>query len=65
MSTFEFWVFPFGLTSPPLVFTKVMVVVAAHLRRLGIPVFPYLGDSLLKAGSLQIIVNHLQMMADL
>ncbi|KAJ1162206.1 hypothetical protein NDU88_002679 [Pleurodeles waltl] len=45
---FQFTVLPFGLTSAPRVFTKVMVVVAAYLRRLGVPVFAYLEDWLLK-----------------
>ena len=30
---FPFAMFPLGLTSAPRVFTKVMAVVAAHLRR--------------------------------
>ncbi|KAJ1110108.1 hypothetical protein NDU88_007463 [Pleurodeles waltl] len=42
-------VLPFGLTSAPVVFTKVMAVVAAELRRRGIAVFPYLDDWLIKA----------------
>ena len=37
---FQFTVLRFGLTSTPRVFTKVMVVVAAHLRRSVVPVFP-------------------------
>ncbi|KAJ1117822.1 hypothetical protein NDU88_006018 [Pleurodeles waltl] len=62
---FQFTVLPFGLTSSPWVFTKVMVVVAAHLRRLGVPVFPYLDDWLLKADTPQKVVSHLQTMANL
>ncbi|XP_078497067.1 uncharacterized protein LOC144753171 [Lissotriton helveticus] len=62
---FQFTVLPFGLTSAPRVFTKVMAVVAAHLRRLGVSVFPYLDDWLLKAGSPQTVVSHLQTTADL
>ena len=41
---FQFAFLPFGLTSAPWVFTKVMAVVAAYLHRLGIPVYPYLDD---------------------
>ena len=33
-----------GLTSAPQAFTNVMAVVAAHLRRSEVPVFPYLND---------------------
>ena len=57
---FQFSVLPFGLTSAPRVFTKVMVVVAAHLKRLGIPVFAYLDNWLLKAGSPQTVLNRLR-----
>ncbi|KAJ1198715.1 hypothetical protein NDU88_002554 [Pleurodeles waltl] len=62
---FQFTVLPFGLTSAPRVFTKVMAVVAAHLRRSGISVFPYLDDWLLKAPTPQALVTHLQTMVDL
>ena len=41
---FHFSVLPFGLTAAPLLFTKAMVVVAAHLWQLGIAVFPYFHD---------------------
>ena len=37
---FQFAVLPFGLTSAPPVFTKVMAVVAAHLWRSGVPASP-------------------------
>ena len=41
---FQYVVLTFDVNSPPQVFTKVMVVVAAHLRRSGVPGFPYLDD---------------------
>ena len=41
---FQFSVLPFGLTSTARVFTKLLAVVAAHLRRTGMPVFPYLDE---------------------
>ncbi|KAJ1101769.1 hypothetical protein NDU88_006833 [Pleurodeles waltl] len=56
---YQFAVLPFGLTSAPRVFTKVMVV-AAHLRRKGIAVFPYLDDWLIKAKSPELVLHHLQ-----
>ena len=56
---FQFAVLPFGLTSAPRVFTEVMVVVAAHLWRSGVPVFPYLDYWLLK------VVTHLQTTVEL
>lgn len=52
-------VLPFGLTSAPRVFTKLMVVVTAHLWRLGMPVSPYLDNWLLKSGMPQRVVDTL------
>ncbi|KAJ1187211.1 hypothetical protein NDU88_003990 [Pleurodeles waltl] len=57
---YQFVVLPFGLTSAPRVFTKVMSVVAAELRRKGIAVFPYLDDWLIKAKSPELVLHHLQ-----
>ncbi|KAJ1112338.1 hypothetical protein NDU88_000606 [Pleurodeles waltl] len=57
---YQFAVLPFGLTSAPRVFTKVMSVVAAELRRKGIAVFPYLDDWLIKAKSPELVSYHLQ-----
>ena len=62
---FQFAVLLFGLISAPRVFTNVILVVAAHLRRSGVPVFPYLSDWRLKAGSAQAAVTHLQTTANL
>ena len=50
---------PFSLTSAPRVFTKVMSVVPAPLRRTGVPVFLYLDSLLLKAVPPQAVVTHL------
>ena len=57
---FQFAILPFGLTSAPRVFMKVMAVVAAYLRRSGVPAFHYLKDWLLKVCSPQAVVTHLQ-----
>ncbi|KAJ1178680.1 hypothetical protein NDU88_003922 [Pleurodeles waltl] len=54
---YQFTVLLFSLTSTPRVFMKVMVKVVEHLRRLGVSVFPYLDDWLLKADSPQIVVS--------
>ncbi|KAJ1209615.1 hypothetical protein NDU88_004989 [Pleurodeles waltl] len=62
---YQFAVLPFGLTSAPRVFTKVMSVVAAHLRRKGIPVFSYLDDWLIKAKSPELVLHHLQVTTQL
>ena len=61
----QFAVFPFGLTIAPWVFIKVMAVVAAHLPQSGVPVFPYLDNWLLKTGSPQAVITHLQTTANL
>ena len=58
-------VLPSHLTSTPRVFTKVMTVVAADLRRTGIPVFPYLNDYLIKASSPEMVSHHLQVTTQL
>ena len=50
-------VLPFGLTSASWVFTKAMAMVAAHLQRSVVTVFPYLDDWLMKAGSPQTVVT--------
>ncbi|KAJ1196926.1 hypothetical protein NDU88_000789 [Pleurodeles waltl] len=57
---YQFAVLPFGLTSAPRIFTKVMEVVAAELRRRGIAVFPYLDDWLIKAKTPELVRRHLQ-----
>ena len=43
----QFRVLPFGLTTAPFIFTKMMVAVAAHIRKTGSPVIQYFGDWLL------------------
>ncbi|KAJ1154449.1 hypothetical protein NDU88_007201 [Pleurodeles waltl] len=62
---YQFVVLLFGLTSTPRVFTKVMAVVAASLRRKGIAVFPYLDDWLIKAKSPELVLHHLRMTTQL
>ncbi|KAJ1176911.1 hypothetical protein NDU88_002178 [Pleurodeles waltl] len=62
---YQFAVLPFGLTSAPRVFTKVMAVVAAHLRRREVAVFPYLDDWLIKAKSPELVLSHLRMTTQL
>lgn len=40
----QFKVLPIGLTTAPRVFTKCLAIVAAHLRKDRIHVFPYIAD---------------------
>ncbi|XP_041446270.1 uncharacterized protein LOC121403038 [Xenopus laevis] len=50
---YQFVALPFGLSSAPRVFTKLMAVSAATLRLQGISVTPYLDDLLIKARSVE------------
>ena len=45
---YQFRALPFGLTSSPYVFTRLMLVIATYLRRRSITLFPYLDDWLIK-----------------
>jgi hypothetical protein len=47
--TYQFTCLAFGLSSAPWLFTKLLRVVAAHLRRNGIRVLLYLDDILIVA----------------
>ena len=49
--TFQFNCLPFGLSASPWVFTKVLRVAAAHLRKNGIRMVIYLDDILLMGAS--------------
>ena len=49
--TFQFTCLPFGLSASPWVFTKVLRVAAAHLRKNGIRMVIYLDDILLMGAS--------------
>nr|XP_025040076.1 uncharacterized protein LOC112545658 [Pelodiscus sinensis] len=55
---FQYRVLPFGLISAPRVFSKTLAVVAAHLRRIGVVIFPYLDDCLIKART-QLEAQHM------
>ncbi|XP_078516602.1 uncharacterized protein LOC144781565 [Lissotriton helveticus] len=57
-SHYQFTTLAFGLKSAPRVFTKCLAAVAAHLRRQGIHVYPYLDDWLVKANSYQKCKQH-------
>lgn len=51
---YQFKVLSFGVTTAPRVFDKCLAVLAAHLRRSGIHVFPYLDNWLLKSTTQQL-----------
>lgn len=48
---FQFRVLPFGLSTAPRVFTKLMSVVGSHLRILGVSILQYFDDWLLHQGN--------------
>ena len=52
---FYFTALPFGMSLSPLIFSKLMDVIAAFLRQRAISVFPYLDDWLIK----DLILNRL------
>jgi hypothetical protein len=55
---FQFRAFPFGLAIAPLVFTKIVQVVSAHLHTLSIQIHSYLDDSLVKELNPDILLSH-------
>ena len=58
-SVFQFRALPFGLTSAPRVFTRLMQVVASFLRLQGIRLLQYLDDWLILSLSRQELLSHL------
>ncbi|XP_029441229.1 uncharacterized protein LOC115080906 [Rhinatrema bivittatum] len=62
---FQFQALPFGLATAPRTFTKIMVVVAAHLRKEGCLVHPYLDDWLIRAKSERLCRLAVQRVVDL
>ena len=57
--TYQFDTLPFGLSSAPYIFTKLLKLVEAILRRLGIRVVLYLDDMLIMASSKEEARAHL------
>ena len=56
--TFVFQVMPFGLTTAPWGFSRVMKPIKAFLRRLGVMIFSFLDDFLILASSLYMTKIH-------
>ena len=63
--TYRFRALPFGLRTAPWLFTRVVSVVAAHLREQGLRVFYYLDDWLLVADSQDLLLKHLSLLLNL
>jgi len=55
---YAFRCLPFGLSTAPRVFTRVVKSVAAYLRRQGITIYVYLDDWLITAPTFSLAVTH-------
>jgi hypothetical protein len=58
--TYQYKVLPFGLTSAPRVFTKVLAPLVSLIHQQGIEFYPYLDDCLLIASSAEILRVHVR-----
>ena len=54
---FQYNVLPFGLTSSPRIFTKIMKPIMAHCRSLGIKISHYLDDLFICGNTLEKVLN--------
>lgn len=59
---FQYRAMPFGLSSAPCIFTKLLDVVATHLRAILIRVHCYLDDILIQSFSFQQVESDIQIM---
>jgi hypothetical protein len=59
--TYQFRCLPFGISTAPRVFTKVVAPLIALLRMMGIEVFPFLDDLLFKAKSKIVLAQNMRM----
>lgn len=59
---FQFVCLPFGLSTSPRTFSKVLLPIIAILCRQGLQAFHYLDNILLTAKNLQILLNHRQIL---
>ena len=62
---YEFQSLPFGLSSAPRVFTKLLKPVPARLRHQGMRLIMYLDDMLVMAQSREELENHLSQITSL
>ena len=61
---YAFRCLPFGLSTAPRVFTRVVMSIAAFLRKRGVKMFVYLDDWLILAPSRQLVLQHTQLVLD-
>ena len=62
---FEFKALPFGLSTSPFIFTKIMKPVVAYLRKIGVIVVIYLDDFLIIGATREECLNSLRLTIDL
>ena len=62
---YEFKALPFGLSTSPLVFTRLMSVIATFVRKRAITLHPYLGDWLARNQSRRALLEHRQFLLSL
>ena len=65
ISVFQFKALPFGLSSAPRVFTRIMLAVASCLRSQGIRLLQYLDDWLFLSTDRQTLLSHLRVAVSL
>ena len=62
---YQFKALPFGLTTSPFVFTRLMIVIATFLRRRAITLHPYLDDWLARNQNRPRLLEHRQFILSL
>jgi hypothetical protein len=62
---YEYVCLPFGLSSAPRIFTKLMKPIIAHLRKLGFRLLIYLDDLLILGSSPNGVLQHLRSVVNL
>ena len=62
---FQFRALPFGLKTAPRIFTRLIRIVAAELRRQGVRIFCYLDDWLILGSSQRALTHHIHITLEL
>jgi hypothetical protein len=58
---YQYTVLPFGLSTSPRIFTKVLSLVMSQIRLQGVYIHPYLDDLLIRGSTFQSVVRSVQM----
>lgn len=62
---YQFEVLPFGMTSSPRIFSKILRPVITHLRSSGVRILSYLDDIFICASSYALLKEHIKICLDL